>query len=205
MKKNVEIKGCIDDVVFLDYQSLKTVRDGLTIHNNGIGNRIEVGRDVIFDNFNIRINCNNSKVIIGDNCRLTGAVVMKITDNNNLNIGDGTTVGGANFICGEGSSINIGNDCMIAWGIEFRTTDSHGIFDLDSKERVNKAKDIVIDDHVWIGAHSTVIKGSRVGKGSVIAIKSVVSSSFDRENVIIGGVPAKIIKENIYWERKLLG
>mgnify|MGYP003600168798 CR=1 FL=1 len=204
MNRNIEIKGNVDDIFFLEYESVITGKGGLSIHNSGTDNKLEIGRNVVFDNFNIRLSC-NTKIVIGDNCRLTGTVIMKITDNNTLIIGNNTTVGGANFICGEGSSIVIGNDCMIAWGIEFRTTDSHGIFDLDSKERVNIARDIVLDDLVWVGAHSTVIKGARIARGSVIAIKSVVSSSFDKENIIVGGIPAKIIKENIYWERKLLG
>ena len=79
------------------------------------------------------------------------------------------------------------------------------VFDLDTKQRINQADDIIIGNHVWIGAHSTILKGSNIKNGSIIAIKSLVSSYFENENIIIGGIPAKELKRNIYWERPLLG
>lgn len=205
MSNQIDLQGNVNDIYFTNPDSIKYVNKGLSIYNHGSGNQIVINENVIFDSFNIRVNCNNSKIYIGSGCELTGTVIMKLTDNNQLNIGENTSVGGANFICGEGKSITIGKDCMIAWGIEFRNTDSHAIFDLDTKQRINQADDIIIGNHVWIGAHSTILKGSNIKNGSIIAIKSLVSSYFENENIIIGGIPAKELKRNIYWERPLLG
>lgn len=197
--------GSTEDISFVDASSVTCVNKGLNIRNNGHGNKIVVGKGVVFNGFSIQIDCNNSTVIIGDECRLTGTVIMKLSDDNHLTIGAKTSIGGASFICCESSHISIGDDCMIAWGIEFRTTDSHAIFDRDTNQRINNAQNIIIGNHVWVGAHTTILKGTKIQDGSVVAIRSLVNKEFVNQNVVIGGVPAKEIKSNIRWERPLLG
>lgn len=53
--------------------------------------------------------------------------------------------------------------------------------------------DIIICDDVWIAMDSTILGGVTIGKGSVVAAGSVVTKSIP-ENVLAGGVPAKVIK-----------
>lgn len=52
---------------------------------------------------------------------------------------------------------------------------------------------IVIGENVWIGANATLVPGVTIGNGSIIAAGAVVTKDVP-ENVIAGGVPAKIIK-----------
>lgn len=52
---------------------------------------------------------------------------------------------------------------------------------------------VVIEDDVWIGANSTILKGVTIGEGSVVAAGSVVTKNVPAYT-IVGGVPAKIIK-----------
>lgn len=52
---------------------------------------------------------------------------------------------------------------------------------------------IIIEEDVWIGANVTILKGVRIGKGSIIAAGSVVTSSVP-EYSIYGGIPAKLIR-----------
>ena len=56
-----------------------------------------------------------------------------------------------------------------------------------------KASPVVIDDDVWIGFNCTILKGVKIGKGSVIAACSVVTKDVP-PNVIVAGNPAKIVK-----------
>ena len=54
---------------------------------------------------------------------------------------------------------------------------------------------------MWIGADTTLLKGSVVKDNSIIATKAVATKAFDEENVVIGGFPATIIERGINWEK----
>ncbi|GHU63686.1 2,3,4,5-tetrahydropyridine-2,6-dicarboxylate N-acetyltransferase [Clostridia bacterium] len=56
------------------------------------------------------------------------------------------------------------------------------------------AKPVVLEDDVLIGANAVVLEGVRVGKGSVVAAGAVVIDDVPA-GVIVGGVPARVIKE----------
>ncbi|MEM5276139.1 acyltransferase [Cupriavidus taiwanensis] len=172
---------------------------------SGSGNKVRISAGTSLVNVKMQLLSNGNVVEIGENCRITASIIMKLVNNNSLKIGDHTTIGGCNFICGEGTSIAIGRDCMLAWNLEIRSTDSHAIIDAETGERINHAENIVIDDHVWVGAHATILKGAHIARDSVVSIRSVVTSEFDEPGVILGGAPARKLRSGINWERPLLG
>jgi acetyltransferase-like isoleucine patch superfamily enzyme len=47
---------------------------------------------------------------------------------------------------------------MFAYDVELKTGDSHNIIDAITGKRLNHAKTIKIADHLWIGAHTTILK-----------------------------------------------
>ncbi|TXE02260.1 sugar O-acetyltransferase [Algoriphagus aquimarinus] len=55
-------------------------------------------------------------------------------------------------------------------------------------------KPIHIKKNAWIGANATILQGVTIGENSVVAAGSVVSNDVP-DNVVVGGTPAKIIKE----------
>ena len=55
-------------------------------------------------------------------------------------------------------------------------------------------KPIHIGKNVWIGANATVVAGVKIGDGSIIAAGAVVTKDV-KENTIVGGVPAKYIRD----------
>ena len=55
-------------------------------------------------------------------------------------------------------------------------------------------KPIHIGKNVWIGAHATVLQGVTVGDGAIIAAGAVVTKDVP-SGIIVGGVPAKMIKQ----------
>ncbi len=63
---------------------------------------------------------------------------------------------------------------------------------------MNYAENITIEDHVWLAAHVTVLKGVVIGHDSVIGSGSVVTASIP-PNSIAAGVPAKGVRSGVTW------
>lgn len=61
----------------------------------------------------------------------------------------------------------------------------------------------IIEDDVWIGARVSILAGVKIGRGSIIAMGSVVTSDVDAYS-IVGGVPAKHIKHRFIDEQVLV-
>ena len=93
------------------------------------------------------------------------------------------------------NSISIGDGCAISQNVTIRDSDNHEVI----REGYEKSAPIVIEDHVWIGINSTILKGVHIGEGSIIAAGSVVTKNCP-PNSLVAGVPARVIKENVHWE-----
>ena len=122
-----------------------------------------------------------------------------------LNIEKGLSAGKELFISVPFlSQLFIGEDVMISFDVMIFSGDGHSIFQkvdgsykLQSRCDTNK---IVIGDHVWIGYGAKILKGTEIGDGSVVGAGAIVNKKFPN-NVIITGIPARIIKTDIAWSR----
>ncbi len=169
---------------------------------NGNNNLVEIGAGTVLTNFTIIINGDNHILRIGQKCRLNGGNVYYEDNNCTITIGDRTTIESIHIAATEpGRSVTIGSDCMLAYNIEIRTGDSHSIIDKDSGKRINFAKDITIEDKVWIAAGATILKGVTISTESVVGTGALVASNVPA-NSIVAGNPAKVVKENISWLRE---
>lgn len=139
----------------------------------------------------------STRIVIGQNHPNFG----KIT-NSNLYIGGNTTSENdfVIFTHNSHSNIKIGNNCMFARNVTIVNTDAHPIYDLTTKQIINKVGTLEIQDNVWIGINATILKNCFIPKGCIVGMGSVVTKKFNNTNCIIAGNPAKIIKENIYWK-----
>lgn len=99
-----------------------------------------------------------------------------------------------NIHCSE--RIEIGHNVAISENVVIRDSDNHNI--VSSKEHI-KTKPIKIGNHVWIGMNVIILKGVTIGDGAVVAAGAVVTRDVEA-NSLVGGVPAKEIKNNIKWE-----
>ncbi|MEI4768068.1 sugar O-acetyltransferase [Psychrobacillus sp. FJAT-51614] len=101
----------------------------------------------------------------------------------------------ANFDCVflDVCEIRIGDNCFIAPGVHIYTA-THP---LNAEERISGVeygKPVNIGDNVWIGGMSVINPGVTIGNNVVIASSSVVTKDVPA-NVVVGGNPAKIIKQ----------
>jgi len=170
----------------------------------GDGNTIDIQEGCILNNVTFRIRGNGHKVLINRGCQFKRGGNIWLEDSHcSLIIGKNSTFADVHLAVTEpDSQIVIGHDCMFAYDIDVRTGDSHSIISKESNERINYAEDITIGNHVWIAAHSTLLKGSVIPDESVVATGSIVTEKYNTTGIIIGGNPAKKLKDGITWTRK---
>jgi acetyltransferase-like isoleucine patch superfamily enzyme len=119
----------------------------------------------------------------------------------NVIIGDNSYISEGSSLSTEfGSSIEIGNDVSIGSNVYMLTL----MRDLSSP-KLRYAKRIPhhlkIEDDVWIGSGSILLKSIRIGKGSVVGAGSVVTKNVE-PYTIVGGNPAKFIKKRVIKNNK---
>jgi len=111
----------------------------------------------------------------------------KIVIGNSVGIGEFAYLGGA-------GGLEIGDECIVGqyWSCH---PENHNYEDLNVSIRHQGVtrKGIRIGKNCWIGSKVTILDGVQIGDGSIVAAGSVVNKSFP-ENSIIGGVPAKLLK-----------
>ena len=87
--------------------------------------------------------------------------------------------------------VRIGDGCQIGHNVVFATL-NHGLSPEDRKNTYPAP--IVLGKNVWVGSNSTILQGVTIGDNAVVAAGAVVTKDVPA-NVVVGGVPAKIIKK----------
>lgn len=147
----------------------------------------------------IDISGNNNIINIGEMNRITNFNIMIVGDYHEITIGNNTDILGANFIsCGNNNKIILGNDNLIAGDVELRNCDGHSI--IQNGQILNHNEPIIIGNRVWLCARTTILKGVTINDDTVVGIGSLVTKGIYPSNIILGGIPAKILKSNIRWD-----
>jgi acetyltransferase-like isoleucine patch superfamily enzyme len=136
---------------------------GFTACSNPYYNSIGVFQKVI-----IKALSPNARIIIGENVGISGATI-------------------------SGSNIKIGKNVLIGSGVLITDTDAHPIHPfLRNESKFIKSSPVVIEDDVFIGARTMILKGVTIGSGSVIGAGSVVIKDIPPMSIAAGN-PAKVI------------
>ena len=112
-------------------------------------------------------------------------------------VGDNFTINDFAQISPRGN-VYIGNNVTMSRGSQITS----GMYDLRNWNLVrliggvkHVAKDVYIGDGTWLCVNSIVLPGVKItGKGVVVAAGAVVVNDIKEDYVIVGGIPAKIIK-----------
>lgn len=143
----------------------------------------------------------SGEIWIGDNVTIgnqqTWTVGVQVYDDARLVIGSNTTINYRTAIsCAK--AVTIGRYCRLAGEIKIFDNNSHPV---DYRERRDNggrmsARDVapvVIEDDVWIGTQSIIMKGVRIGRGAIVAAGSVVTKDVPA-HTLVGGNPARVLK-----------
>lgn len=171
----------------------------------GSDHQLVIGRNATVQKLELFIRGNHACIEIGEGVILgRGCSIRCEGDDIHVAIGKNTTMTRDIHICAQesGSSILIGEDCMFSNKITIRTSDSHPIYDHEGK-RLNPPADVKIGNHVWIAPESTVMKGVWIGDNAIIGSKSLVTKKVD-SNCLAAGIPARMIRGNVFWTREEL-
>jgi len=183
---NGKIRGIFSALILFIGSAFYIVMDHLTTFFVKI-NLNKVGR-------NVRINSGITyrypgNINLGNNVTIARRVTL-ISENKEgvLEINDGVTLTFDVRIDFSGG-VQIGRNTLISKNTTIETH-SHGL-DPHSKPEYRK---LTIGENVWIGMNSTILSDVRkIGSNSVVAAGSLVTKEVP-PNCIVGGIPAKIIK-----------
>ena len=147
---------------------------------------------------------NKKNIIIGDNSFVNGTFCTQA---------DGKIVVGDHFYLGANStivavnSITIGRCVIISNDVKIYDNNNHPTspeerekmslngFSNDNWQWKHSANaPIIIEDNVWIGQFSTILKGVTIGKGSIIGTRAVVTKDVPPYSIVAGN-PAKVVKK----------
>jgi acetyltransferase-like isoleucine patch superfamily enzyme len=176
--------------------------DGLVAIESGVrlrfASNIHLGRQVYLDE-GVYIHACPNGVSIGDHTLIMHGSVLHVYNfrgipHSGIRIGCHSLIGEYNVIRGQGG-VTIGDRVYTSPMAQLIAVNH--IFDDPTRPFVDQgitAEGITIEDDVWIGSNAVILDGVRVGKGAVVAAGAVVSKDVP-PHVVVGGVPAKVIKE----------
>lgn len=170
---------------FLQYYQKKDLEKGSSIHKSVFLNKVHL----------------KGKIKVEEYARILGGVYIS----GKVSIGKYTSLNGPNLDIIAGiNEVKIGKFCSIARNVSIQEfnhkLDSITTFlifkrifrDKEISDLTSKGS-IIIGNDVWIGAHSVILSGVKIGDGAVIAANSVVTKDVPSYG-IVGGNPAKFIK-----------
>ncbi len=171
---------------------LNGIKYGKDLHVNGLMKILVTRRGIVEIGHGLRINSGDNFNIIGRQQKCIFWVEGKLT------IGDNVGISSSALICNH--KINIGNNVVIGGNTVVYDTDFHS---LDPQQRNNRALDrrnakwapVEIGDNVFIGAHSTILKGVSIGDNAIIGACSVITRDVPA-NEIWAGNPAVCVRKN---------
>jgi carbonic anhydrase/acetyltransferase-like protein (isoleucine patch superfamily) len=106
---------------------------------------------------------------------------------------------------GTGRCFAIGDDALISNDVWIRNYDMHSVHDLSSGRQINReAVSTVLERHVWLGQDALLLSCERIGMGTIVGARSLVKGEIP-PRVLVGGIPARVLREGTSWGRHPYG
>lgn len=159
-----------------------------------LGRNVQLDGDVpdIFGDGEIHI---GDHVSIGN--QTTWVVGNKVYERSRLVIGSHTNLNYRTLIS-VAHSVTIGSYCRFAGEIKIFDNNSHPTDYLERRNNGGRMTEqdvapVVIEDDVWIGNNSIILKGVHIGRGAIVAAGSIVTKDVPAHSIVAGN-PARVVK-----------
>jgi hypothetical protein len=194
---------------------------GLVFHPFGEANTLLLHRSASpwADGFSVHLHGSRNVLLIDRDVRLAGSCHL-VRDDNLAVFFEGaagrvhcTAEAGSTTLWGReafgwdtrmaaqgGAVVTIGDRTLMALGVLILASDFHSLVDLETLRQFNFPEDVYLEPDVWLGERCLVMKGLRIGQGSVVAAGSVVTRSVPPRQCWAGN-PARCVRENVSWVR----
>ena len=133
----------------------------------------------------------NGTIVMGQNAQVRAYTVIEM-DNGKLELKENAIIGYHNFIQCSGDMV-IGKGTLVGPSTVLLAS-SHQITDIPLVKEKMLRSTLTIGENIWIGANVTIQHGIIIGNNSIIGANSFVNKSVCG-NTIVGGVPAKYIRD----------
>lgn len=170
--------------------------------SNCTGTRIAIGKGAPFSG-RFAFNGDDSLLVVAGMGAMGGASTVRMTfaPGGAAYLGLGMTSVSSDWIIeGAGACLVIGDDLMASWNVAVRNFDSHALFDLAERRVINRADNLHIGPHCWLGQDARILRGVRVGAGSVIGAGAIVVGEVPRASAVAGS-PARVVRSGVSWTR----
>lgn len=204
--KIYNISGENNKVIIVENGIERSLRDDERINELNIiissnNNTVKIHFPLRALSSSIDIRNNNCNIEIGQTWffQRVGIICMH-GDGQSLVIGKDTNIIGAEITLEEKGRIEIGENCLFSSKIMVRSSDGHSVLDQQSGKPINGTAELIkIGNHVWIGTEVMLLKNCMVSDDSIIAARSIVTKKFMEPNVMLAGIPAKVVKSGVNW------
>lgn len=173
------------------------------IEIRGSNNRVEIAAGAKITYLHVIMEANNARFSIGPRDATLSATV-RVGQDSSVTLGTNvSTTERVVISAAEGVDVDIGDDCVIGRNVQIRGEDTDPIRDARTGQRANRSRAISIGPHVSLAPDVTVLKGANIGSTTSIGASSVVSQEIPT-NCVALGMPAKVVRRYIPWERPRL-
>ena len=124
---------------------------------------------------------------------------IEIKENANLETGYFSLNTGSTMIVDL--DMELGEDVMIGRNVLMYDSDFHQVIDQFGNE-VSHPQKVCIEDHVWLTGNITVLKGTRIGRGSIVSAYTQINKDVPADSLISGKSVGKPVREVFGWQRR---
>ena len=136
------------------------------------------------------------RIVFKGHCFISEGFSFRVDEGGEIVIGKNVYIN-KNIFIRSNDSVSIGDDCTLGWNVTMNTTNGHRLFVGEEARPISDK--IIIGQHVWIGQGCTIGQSVTIANHCVVAQCAVVTKPLEKEHCLYGGVPARLLKEDVKW------